>query len=78
MSDWETIEPKVNETAEFKEIAGDFGDPMEIFREALHNAYDWNATEFIIDIFVEEINGCDKLVIEMTDNGEGMTKERLI
>lgn len=78
MSNWEIIEPKVNETAEFKEIAGDFGDPMEIFREALHNAYDWKATKFLINIFVEEINGCDKLVIEMTDNGQGMTKERLV
>ena len=32
--------PKVNESAEFLEIASDFGDPLELFREALHNAYD--------------------------------------
>lgn len=31
---------KVNESAEFLEIASDFGDPLELFREALHNAYD--------------------------------------
>lgn len=78
MSEWEVIEPMVNETAEFKEIAGDFGDPMEIFREALHNAYDWGASEFSIGISVEELDGRDKLVIEMTDNGEGMTKEKLV
>lgn len=41
MAGWEKIVPKVNESAEFLEIASDFGDPLEPFREALHNAYDW-------------------------------------
>jgi hypothetical protein len=39
MAEWEKIIPKVNESAEFLEIASDFGDPLELFREALHNAY---------------------------------------
>ena len=46
MTGWEKIVPKVNESAEFLEIASDFGDPLELFRGALHNAYDWGATEF--------------------------------
>lgn len=78
MSEWERIEPKVNETAEFLEIAGDFGNPMELFREALHNVFDWHATEFYISVNVEEIAGNEKLVIELKDNGDGMTKERII
>lgn len=78
MSEWEKIEPKVNEAAEFLEIAGDFGDPMELFREALHNAFDWHATEFYISINVEDIAGNEKLVIELKDNGDGMTKERIV
>ena len=78
MDNWEVIEPKVNQTAEFLEIAGDFGDPMELFREALHNAYDWKATKFYISIEVEEIAGNEKMVITLKDNGEGMTKDRLI
>lgn len=78
MNEWEEIEPRVNEVAEFLEIAGDFGDPMEVFREALHNAFDWKATEFYISINVEEIEGREKLVIELRDNGSGMTKERLM
>lgn len=49
------IVPKVNETAEFLEIASDFGNPMELFREALHNAYDGGATGFKIIITVSEI-----------------------
>lgn len=55
MAEWEKIIPKVNESAEFLEIASDFGDPLELFREALHNAYDWGATEFKIIITVSEI-----------------------
>lgn len=78
MSDWETIIPKVNEASEFLEIASDFGDPMEIFREALHNAYDWGASEFKIIIYVKEIDGQDKLVIELDDNGIGMSKDTLL
>ena len=54
---WEPIQPKVNESAEFLEIASDFGDPMDLFREALHNAYDWGASKFQILINVEEISG---------------------
>ena len=77
MSDWEYIQPKVNESSEFLEIASDFGDPMELFREALHNAYDWGATEFKILINVENIAGQDKLVIELIDNGVGMDKTTL-
>lgn len=78
MNNWEVINPKVNEAAEFLEIAGDFGDPKEVFREALHNAYDWGATRFDIAIYIDESSGADKLIIELTDNGHGMTKERLM
>lgn len=78
MADWEIITPKVNESAEFLEIASDFGNPMELFREALHNAYDWEATEFWIKISVEPICGQDKLVIELSDNGLGMSKDAII
>lgn len=73
----ETITPRVNESAEFLEIANDFGKPMELFREALHNAYDWGASEFSISISVEEIEGLEKLVIELIDNGLGMNKATL-
>lgn len=78
MCKWENVEPKVNDVAEFLEIAGDFGDPMELFREALHNAFDWHATEFYISVCVEDIAGNEKLVIELRDNGDGMTKERIV
>lgn len=78
MVEWEKIIPKVNESAEFLEIASDFGDPLEFFREALHNAYDWGATEFKIIITVSEIRGQDKLVIELIDKGTGMSRDTII
>lgn len=42
------IIPEVNTIWEIKEIAEDFMNPLEIFREAISNAYDAEATE--IDI----------------------------
>ncbi len=78
MHEWEQIRPKVNETSEFLEIASDFGDPMEVFREALHNAYDWGATEFKILITLDESCGQEKLIIELIDNGSGMDKDTII
>lgn len=78
MLEWEKFTPKVNESAEFLEIASDFGNPLELFREALHNAYDWGATIFKIKVFVEAIDGQDKLVIELSDNGDGMSKDTIV
>ena len=78
MVEWEKIIPKVNESAEFLEIASDFGDPLELFREALHNACDQEATEFKIIITVSEIRGQDKLVIELIDKGTGMSRDTII
>lgn len=72
MAGWEEIVPKVNESAEFLEIASDFGDPLELFREALQGA-----TEFKIIITVSEIRGQDKLVIELIDNGTGMSRDTI-
>ena len=78
INEWQTITPKVNQSVEFLEIASDFGDPLEVFREALHNAYDWGATEFSIEVKAEKIDGMDKLVLELTDNGVGMSENTII
>jgi sensor histidine kinase regulating citrate/malate metabolism len=74
---WETIEPKVSSEEEFKEIASDFGDPLEIVREAISNAFDANATTLRILFDVQEIDGLPTLVIEFEDNGDGMSKQTL-
>lgn len=47
------IEPTVNATQEFIEIANDFSNPLELGREALSNAYDAKATK--IEIYNQTI-----------------------
>lgn len=72
-SDWIKLTPHVNSEAEFLEIASDFGNPLEIIREAISNAIDANATDMSIAFSVEEVDGASMLVIRIRDNGIGMT-----
>jgi len=54
-------------------MARDFGDPLELFREALHNAYDWGAKEFkIIIIFSQGTH----IRIEGYNNNQRSTLKR--
>ena len=71
------IVPKVNELWEISEIANDFTEPLEIFREAISNAYDAKATEIEIEVYIDEKNEYDNFTIKITDNGKGMTLEQL-
>jgi hypothetical protein len=76
-ADWTTITPRVNLEAEFWEIANDFGDPLELLREAISNSVDARATWVRIHFFMEEIEGANTLVIEIEDDGYGMTRDVL-
>src|SRR6185437_2303745 len=76
--EFQTIQPRVKIENEFLEIANDFGDPLEILREAISNSFDHGATILKIKITSEFIKGKDKLVIEFEDNGDGMSYERLV
>jgi hypothetical protein len=73
----ETIIPEVNSNAEFLEIVTDFGNPLEVFREAISNAVDAGATRVIIDCSVPSYNGNPRLKLVIEDNGLGMSKEIL-
>ena len=76
-SEWDIIQPQVNSEAEFFEIVNDFGDPLEVLREAISNAIDAHATSLKVNFDVETIEGRKKLVITFQDNGDGMTREIL-
>jgi hypothetical protein len=76
-AEWTTVTPRVNLEAEFWEIANDFGDPLELLREAISNAIDAEATYIKIHFFVEEIEGVRTLVIELEDDGGGMSADVL-
>jgi hypothetical protein len=77
MNEMEVINPQVNAEAEFLEILNDFGDPLEILREGISNAIDAHATWIKVAFSAEEIDGARQLVINMLDNGHGMTREVL-
>jgi len=74
---WTEIQPRVNEIVEFTEISTDFGDPLEVIREAISNSYDAGSTQIKIHFFVEDIEGIQTLVLEIEDNGEGMSEDVL-
>jgi hypothetical protein len=76
-TDWAEITPQVNAEAEFLEIASDFGNPLEILREAISNSIDAGARSIKIAFSVEEVDGAQTLVITIEDDGRGMTKEAL-
>jgi hypothetical protein len=63
----------VNEAKEFLEIARDFKDSKEIMREALSNSWDANAKNVNIALnMVPDSPGKKKLVVKITDDGEGI------
>ncbi|MBY0008795.1 ATP-binding protein [Priestia aryabhattai] len=71
----EMYQPEVNQAAEMYEITSNFGNPLELFREGISNAYDENASTLHISCYLNDDN---KLIVRMVDNGEGMSKESLI
>lgn len=79
-SDWyseQPIIPTVCEEREFLEIAEDFADPCEIFREAISNAFDAKATRMEILLSTIRKGSRDILRIELADNGRGMNRQEL-
>src|SRR5215471_12583832 len=74
---WEDVKPQVNSEAEFLEIASDFGNPLEIVREAISNSVDAQAKNITIAFTVEEVDGAATLVITIEDDGYGMTRDVL-
>ena len=76
MSEYE-LTPKVDEVQEFIEIATDFGNRLDLVREAISNSFDANATKIWIDFSVIQEHGESVLKIVLRDNGEGMDEQGL-
>jgi hypothetical protein len=74
----EGIRPRVNEAREFVEIAKDFKDPKELIREALSNSWDAGASKTILKFNLVPHQGTKKkkIMVEITDDGEGMSAEQ--
>jgi hypothetical protein len=72
-----TLKPQVNQAKEFREIASDFGQPLELLREAISNAFDAGATRINLLFSVESVKGARVLKTVIEDNGSGMNCEGL-
>ena len=70
--------PKVDEAREFLEITHDFTDPREAIREAISNSIDWGATEIKITVTEDRSRPDEELVIQVWDNGSGLTEQRVV
>jgi len=72
-----TITPKVNQVREFKEIASDFGSPLDLLRESISNSFDAKASIIKLLFSTIEVHGRRVLKIVIEDNGTGMDSDGL-
>lgn len=71
-------EVKVNQVYELYQIMTDFGDPLEIFREGIQNAFDENASEIYIKVYEEKsLKTVKDIIIDIIDNGHGLEEEKI-
>jgi hypothetical protein len=71
----ESYTPRVEEGHAFREISQDFSKPAEIFREAIANALDAYAKRIWLRVQVKKVKGREKVIIDLCDDGIGMTAE---
>lgn len=69
--------PEVKGPKSFREIVLNFTDSREVLREAISNSLDWGATTIRITVYEDAKRADKELVIQIWDNGQGLTKERL-
>jgi Histidine kinase-, DNA gyrase B-, and HSP90-like ATPase len=74
---FEIYTPKVNIAKELAEISKDFTNPKELIRETIANSIDASADKITIRAFKDDSEGEDELVIQIIDNGTGMTRNEL-
>lgn len=68
---------QVNIGYELYQIITDFGEPLEIFREAFQNAFDENATKIFCRVYEKKRMSGTELIIDIWNNGEPLKKENI-
>lgn len=69
--------PDVEQSRTFLQIAKDFTKPLDVMREAISNALDAKGKNIWIKVWEDERMPGGELVIEVMDDGEGMTQKEL-
>ena len=69
--------PEVNKTRTFLQIAKDFTKPFDAVREAISNAIDAGAKNIYISASEDLKRPGGELILEIADDGEGMTEDDL-
>jgi len=70
-------EIKINQGYELYQIITDFGDPLEIFREAFQNALDEEATMVFCNVHHKKRLSGSELYIDVWNNGSGLPKSKV-
>ncbi|KOY87813.1 hypothetical protein AD998_18230 [bacterium 336/3] len=69
--------PKVNQVNEFKEIANNFANPLEIVREAISNSIDARSNLICLHFDIVDHFGEELFRVIIKDNGKGMNEDEL-
>ncbi len=74
-----TIDVTANVAVEIAEISGNFTNPIEVVREALHNAHDAGAAKVVVSATRQKMkDGRQALTLDIADDGLGMDQEGLV
>jgi hypothetical protein len=76
LAERKTGTPEVKADRSFLEIVENFTDPREVLREGISNALDWGASSIKITVYEDATRADRELVINIWDNGLGLTRER--
>lgn len=72
-----TNEVQINKGYELYQIITDFGEPLEIFREAFQNAIDEDARSVFCHIYEKQRMSGSELIIDIWNDGKALKKENI-
>ncbi|MBD5495637.1 MAG: hypothetical protein HDR12_15055, partial [Lachnospiraceae bacterium] len=70
-------EVQINKGYELYQIITDFGEPLEIFREAFQNAIDENAKKVFCHVYEKQRMSGSELIIDIWNDGNALKREQV-
>ena len=71
-------EVQINKGYELYQIITDFGEPLEIFREAFQNAIDENAQKVFCHVYEKHRMSGSELIIDIWNDGNSLKQEQVV